>query len=53
MLFIRGLKEDSVKISKCDFCKYRWECKDKDDCKLEREKKEKKQNEKSKHQNKQ
>ena len=37
MLFIRGLKEDSMKISKCDFCKYRWECKSKENCRLERE----------------
>ena len=38
MLFIRGLKEDSMKISKCNFCKYRWECKSKENCRLEREK---------------
>ncbi len=40
-----------MKISKCDFCKYRWECKskDKNDCKLEKENKEKKQNERPNH----
>ena len=26
-----------MKVSKCDFCKYRWECKSKENCRLEME----------------
>ena len=40
MLFVCRLEEDSVKINKYDFCKYRWECRSKENCRLEKENKE-------------
>ena len=45
MLFVCGFKKNSMKVSKCGFCKYRWECKDKNNCKLEKENKENEKNE--------